>query len=145
MNESRPLTTLIVRMRKTLINSCVSECVFSVMKVIHTTVRNRLTPERINKLLFIQINQRVLKRGTSTESNAQNEESVEEIESEGSMTEAVPQLQPIDAIKALQANRNAEEGAEDARALRQGPQRVENMSNRTNMDILDMLYSAGTK
>ena len=95
--------------------------------------------------MFIQINQRVLKRDTSTESNVQNEESVEEIESEGSMTEAVPQLQPIDVIKALQANRNTEEGAEDARALRQGPQRIENMPNRANMDILGMLYSAGAK
>ena len=101
MNESRPLATLAVRMRKTLANSCVSKRTFSVMKTIYTTAWNRLTPERINKLLFIQINQRVLKRDTSTGSNVQNEESVEEIESEGSMAEAVPQLQPIDVIKAL--------------------------------------------
>lgn len=148
MDESRPLATLALRMRKTLANSCASERAFSAMKATHTITRNKLTPERINKLLFIQINQRVLKRGTfagSNLTNAQNEESAKEIESEESTTLVVPQLQPIDAIKALQTNRNAEEDAEEATALHQGPKRVEERPNRPNMDIFSMLNSAGAK
>ena len=43
-------------------NSASTEPNFSSIKSIHSATRNRLTPERINKLLFIHINSRVLGR-----------------------------------------------------------------------------------
>jgi hypothetical protein len=33
------------------------------MKAVHSLTRNRLTPERINKLLFITVNTKILNRG----------------------------------------------------------------------------------
>jgi len=50
------------------------------MNTTHTITRNRLTPERVNKLLFIQINTRVLGRGprkTSHTSDALEEEAID--------------------------------------------------------------------
>lgn len=32
------------------------------MDLLHTKIRNRLTPERVDKLLYIQLNRRTLRR-----------------------------------------------------------------------------------
>jgi hypothetical protein len=49
-------------MAGTLANSASIERNFSSIKSIHSAMRNRLPPERINKLLFIHINSRVIGR-----------------------------------------------------------------------------------
>ena len=53
MDEDRQLAALATRMLNTLANSAPSERAFSAMKATHTQARNRLSAERVNKLLFI--------------------------------------------------------------------------------------------
>jgi hypothetical protein len=54
------LAQLAVRIFETIANSVLSERAFSVMGLIITKLRNRLGPEKANKLIFIYMNQRVL-------------------------------------------------------------------------------------
>lgn len=49
-----------------------SERSFSVVNFIHTKLRNRLTPERVQKLQYIYINQRTIRKiGAQTLSDAE--------------------------------------------------------------------------
>jgi hypothetical protein len=56
------LAQLAVRIFKTIANSVASEQAFSTMGLIVTKLRNRLGPEKADKLIFIYMNQRVLDR-----------------------------------------------------------------------------------
>jgi len=56
------LAQLAVRIFKTIANSVASERAFSAMGLIVTKLRNRLGPEKADKLIFIYMNQRVLDR-----------------------------------------------------------------------------------
>jgi hAT family C-terminal dimerisation region len=84
IDTNRPLAVLATRMLKTIANSCPSERAFSAMKATYTITRNRLTPERVNKLLFIQINRRVLRRGNTSAEEVTDDESAQEVEFEDS-------------------------------------------------------------
>lgn len=50
------------RILHTLANSVPCERNFSAINIIHNKLRNALTIERVNKLLYIQINRRTLRR-----------------------------------------------------------------------------------
>ena len=57
------------------------------MKLIHSSIRNRLTSKHVNKLLFIYINNRVLNRVSSDCLDDDEElEAVEELEGDGPVT-----------------------------------------------------------
>jgi hypothetical protein len=62
------------------------------MKTLHSKPRNRLTEDRVNKLLFIQINLRTLRR-RKRQSEPQNEE-IDESESEDEMDASPYQIVP---------------------------------------------------
>ena len=97
MDEDRPLAMLAIRMLKTIANSVPSERAFSALKATHTITRNRLTAERVNKLLFIQINQRVLKRSNPRDSTIDESAKIEAVDP---ATDSDYELQPIDALTA---------------------------------------------
>jgi hAT family C-terminal dimerisation region len=50
------------RILQTLANSVPCERHFSALNLLYTKTRNALLPERVNKLLYIQINRRTLRR-----------------------------------------------------------------------------------
>jgi hypothetical protein len=54
------------------------------MKILHSKPRNRLTEDRVDKLLFIQINLRTLRRRKQQQREPQSEE-IDESESEDGM------------------------------------------------------------
>ena len=96
MAENRALAVLAIRMVKTLANSCPSERAFSTLKATHTNTRNRLQPDRVNKLLFIQINSRVLKRDLTTKRAVVSAEDEEDADVEEALAEPVLELQSAD-------------------------------------------------
>jgi hypothetical protein len=59
---AQPLAQFCERLWNTLTTEAASERAFSAMKLLHSNIRNRMTPERVDKQLFIQINYRVLNR-----------------------------------------------------------------------------------
>jgi hypothetical protein len=60
--DHNKLAQLAVRIFETVANSVASERAFSAMNIIITKLRNRLGAERADKLIFINMNQRVLDR-----------------------------------------------------------------------------------
>ena len=61
-DQSPALYDLVDRFLHTLANSVPCERNFSSMNILHSKTRNRLEPEVVDKLLYIQINRRVLRR-----------------------------------------------------------------------------------
>jgi hypothetical protein len=61
-DDSKELYLLATRLLHTLANSVPSERSFSSMNILHSKSRNRLTVERVSKILYIQINRRTLGR-----------------------------------------------------------------------------------
>jgi hAT family C-terminal dimerisation region len=61
-DHNNHLAKLATRVFYILANEVPSERVISVIKTLYSKTRNRLTKERVNKLLFIQINLRTLNR-----------------------------------------------------------------------------------
>jgi len=55
-DDNNALAQLADRVLHTLANSVPCERAFSALNQLHTKTRNSLTPERVNKLLYIQIN-----------------------------------------------------------------------------------------
>jgi hAT family C-terminal dimerisation region len=60
--DSKLLKPLALRIWSTPANSVPSERAFSAQNFIHTKLRNSLHPNRVDKLVFIDMNSRVLKR-----------------------------------------------------------------------------------
>lgn len=56
---------LAVRLSRTPSNIVMVERSFSNLKVIHSSIRNRLKPDRVRKLLYVYMNSRVLERDTA--------------------------------------------------------------------------------
>jgi hypothetical protein len=54
------------------------ERAFSALNLLHTKTRNALTPERVNKLLYVQINSRTLRRDALVEKLLEDEDEDEE-------------------------------------------------------------------
>ena len=52
------------RLLHTLANSVPSERSFSSMNILHSKLRNRVTVERVSKMLYIQVNRRTLGRAS---------------------------------------------------------------------------------
>jgi hypothetical protein len=50
------------------------ERAFSALNLLHTKTRNALTPERVNKLLYVQINSRTLRRDALVEKLLEDED-----------------------------------------------------------------------
>jgi hAT family C-terminal dimerisation region len=63
-----------------LANSVPCERAFSALNQLHTKTRNALTPERVDKLLYIQINSRTLRRDALVKVLPEDEEEDEEEE-----------------------------------------------------------------
>jgi hypothetical protein len=61
-NHNPALSKLADRILNTLANSVPYERNFSSLNILHTKLRNALTVERVDKLLYIQINRRTLRR-----------------------------------------------------------------------------------
>jgi hAT family C-terminal dimerisation region len=61
-DNNNALAQLADRVLYTLANSVPCERAFSAPNQLYTKTRNALTPERVNKLLYIQINSRTLRR-----------------------------------------------------------------------------------
>jgi hypothetical protein len=76
-DDSNALALLADRIFRTVANSVPCERSFSSMNTTHSITRNRLTPERVNKLLFIQINLRVLGRASHKVSDAAKGEAMD--------------------------------------------------------------------
>ena len=96
-------------MFRTTANSVPSERAFSAMKAIHSPTRNKLTPERVNKLLFVYFNTRVLDREPMKEDDA------EELHSDVSEDDFQYTMQPFVAIGPSEARNEAERAdAEDS-------------------------------
>ena len=80
---ARPLSEFVLRLMKTTANSVPSERNFSSMKIIHSPTRNRLTPQRVDKLLFVYINRRVLNRQLNASEDSEDDiEEASEVEFE---------------------------------------------------------------
>jgi hypothetical protein len=62
-DDAPTLANLAIRILSTTANSVPSERAFSTMKLQHTKLRNRLLSSRVDKLVFIYINQRILTEG----------------------------------------------------------------------------------
>lgn len=62
MTHTKVLANLAYRLFSTPANSVPSERSFSIMNLIHTKLRKNLRPVKVNKLTFIYINDRVLRR-----------------------------------------------------------------------------------
>jgi hAT family C-terminal dimerisation region len=91
-DDNNLLAKLAIRVFYILANEVSSERVFSAMKILHSKPRNRLTEDRVDKLLFIQINLRTLRR-RKRQSESQNEE-IDESESEDEMDGSPYQIVP---------------------------------------------------
>jgi hypothetical protein len=63
-DEAPILAQLAIRILTTTANSVPSERAFPTMRLQHTKLRNRLTPSRVDKLVFIHINQSILTGGS---------------------------------------------------------------------------------
>jgi hAT family C-terminal dimerisation region len=68
------LAPLAIRILTTTANSVPSERAFSTMKLQHTKLRNRLSPTRVEKLVFIHINRRILAGGPKAVHSMKEEE-----------------------------------------------------------------------
>jgi hAT family C-terminal dimerisation region len=65
-DKSPILCDLAERVLHTLANSVPCERFFSSIAILHTDRRSKLSPEHVDKLLYIQINRRTLKRDLKT-------------------------------------------------------------------------------
>jgi hAT family C-terminal dimerisation region len=61
-DDNNALSKLADRILQTLANSVPCERYFSALNLLYTKTRNALLPERVDKLLYIQINRRTLRR-----------------------------------------------------------------------------------
>jgi hypothetical protein len=77
-NDNNALAQLADRVLYILVNSMPCERAFSALNLLHTKTRNALTPERVNKLLYIQINSRTLRRDGLVEKLPEDEDEDEE-------------------------------------------------------------------
>jgi len=77
------LAQLADRVLHTLANSVPCERAFSALNLLHTKTRNALTPERVNKLLYIQINSRTLRRDTFVEKILEDEDEEDDLVVDG--------------------------------------------------------------
>jgi hAT family C-terminal dimerisation region len=75
-DDSRALYQLAYRIHCTLANSVPSERAFSAINLTHTKLRSKLAPERVDKLLYVQINRRVLRRDLHATRKQADEEEV---------------------------------------------------------------------
>ena len=78
------ISELAVRLARTPSNTVPAERSFSNLKVIHNSIRNRLSHDRVNKLLYVYMNTRVLERieGKSSEQEPVAEETLVDLENE---------------------------------------------------------------
>jgi hypothetical protein len=89
-NDNNALSQLADRVLYILANSVPCERAFSALNQLYTKTRNALTPERVNKSLYIQINRRTLRRDALAEKLLEDEDEDEEQWSLGSGWPARP-------------------------------------------------------
>jgi hAT family C-terminal dimerisation region len=93
-DDNNLLANLAIRIFYILANEVPSERVFSAMKILHSKTRNRLTEDRVDKLLFIQINLRTLRRRKQQPQSEPKSEEINESESEDRMDASPYQIVP---------------------------------------------------
>jgi hypothetical protein len=81
-DDNNALSQLADRVLHTLANSVPCERAFSALNQLHTKTRNALTPERVDKLLYIQINSRTLRRDALVKELPEDEDEDEDEEEE---------------------------------------------------------------
>jgi hypothetical protein len=77
-DDNNALSKLADRILQTLANSVPCERHFSALNLLHTKTRNALLPERVGKLLYVQINRRTLRRDPLVKVLENDEEEEEE-------------------------------------------------------------------
>jgi hypothetical protein len=92
-DDNIPLLKLADRLFYTLANSVPCERNFSSMNILHSKARSRLTMERINKLLYIQINRRTLRRDNKVRVLEDVEDEANTIEAE--VEEVIPHIMAV--------------------------------------------------
>jgi hypothetical protein len=80
--SSLALSLFAKRLLNTIGNSVPSERAFSTMNYTHSKIRNRLTPERANKLQYIHMNSRVLAKQKSLQPTTEELLEMEELYTE---------------------------------------------------------------
>jgi hypothetical protein len=98
MAEFAPhISRIALRLFRTPCNSVPSERSFSIQNIIHDKKRNRLLPEKTNKLMYIYMNRRVLDRrqGQIVRWEQLNEEQLLELEDELLADGAMERLQGL--------------------------------------------------
>ena len=76
------LSSFAKRLLNTISNSVPSERAFFTMNYTHSKIRNRLTPERANKLQYIYMNSRVLAKQKSLQPTTEELLEMEELYTE---------------------------------------------------------------
>ena len=100
-------------MLHTLANSVPCERAFSALNLLHTKTRNALTPERVNKLLYVQINSRTLRRDTFVEKILEDEDEDEENDLVVDEEEDATFARPAHTKEALPTPDDHVEGSQD--------------------------------
>jgi hAT family C-terminal dimerisation region len=103
------LSQLADRVLHILANSVLCERAFSALNQLYTKTRNALTPERVDKLLYIQINSRTLRRDTLVEDEDKEEEDDLVVDGEEDATFVGPAY----TEEALSGPDNLAEGSQD--------------------------------
>jgi hAT family C-terminal dimerisation region len=100
-DDNNALAQLADRVLHTLANSVPCERAFSALNQLQTKTRNALMPERVNKLLYIQINSRTLRRDAPAGKTLGDEDEDEEDDLVGDGEEGAIFARPAHTNEAL--------------------------------------------
>jgi hypothetical protein len=89
------------------------ERAFSALNLLRTKTRNALTPERVNKLLYVQINSRTLRRDALVEKQLEDEDEDEEDDVVVDGEEDATFARPAHTKEALPTPDDVVEGSQD--------------------------------
>jgi hypothetical protein len=89
------------------------ERAFSALNLLYIKTRNALTPERVNKLLYVQINSRTLRRDALVEKQLKDEDEDEENDVVVDGEEDATFARPAHTKEALPTSDDVVEGLQD--------------------------------
>jgi hypothetical protein len=112
-NDNNALSQLADRVLHTLANSILCERAFSALNQLHIKTRNALLPKRVNKLLYIQINSRTLRRDALFQKLAEDDDEEEEDDLVVDEEEDATFARPAHTEEALPESDSLAEGLQD--------------------------------
>jgi hypothetical protein len=112
-DDNNALAQLADRVLHTLANSVPCERAFSALNLVHTKTRNALTPERVNMLLYVQINSRTLRRDPLVEKLLEDEDEDEDDDLVADGEEDATFARPAHTKEALPTPDDHVEGSQD--------------------------------